>query len=74
MATEAERIISKADVQGSPGVSNLARRIEFPVESAMMRAIVAGEPLEYAHSMRIHQDFKVDDLFRRMVRRHPEVS
>ncbi len=55
MAKEAERIISKAPVQLSPKVSNTARRIEFPVESAMMRAVVAGSPLKYPHT----EDFKI---------------
>ena len=55
MANEAERIISKAAVQESPRVSNLTRRIEFPVESTMMRAIVAGSPLKYPHT----NDFKI---------------
>ena len=55
MATEAERIISKADVQRSPLVSNLTRRIEFPVESVMMRVIVAASPLKYPHT----DDFKI---------------
>lgn len=55
MADEAERIIGKADVQSEPAVSNIARRIEFPVESAMMRAIVAGSPLKYPHT----DDFRI---------------
>ncbi len=55
MASEAERIISKAAVQESPEVNNLTRRIKFPVESAMMRAIVAGSPLKYPHT----DDFKI---------------
>lgn len=55
MASEAERIISKAPVQESPKVSNTTRRIEFPVESTMMRAIVAGSPLKYPHT----NDFKI---------------
>lgn len=55
MADEAERIIGKADVQSEPAVINVARRIEFPVESAMMRAIVAGSPLKYPHT----DDFRI---------------
>lgn len=55
MADEAERILGKADVQSEPAVSNIARRIEFPVESAMMRAIVAGSPLKYPHT----DDFRI---------------
>jgi hypothetical protein len=55
MADEAERIIGKADVQKTPEVINVARRIEFPVESAMMRAIVAASPLKYPHT----DDFRI---------------
>ena len=55
MADEVERIIGKADVQKEPMVANLARRIEFPVESAMMRAIVAASPLKYPHT----DDFRI---------------
>ena len=55
MADEAERIIGKADAQKEPAVANLARRIEFPVESAMMRAIVAASPLKYPHT----DDFRI---------------
>ena len=55
MASEAERIVSQAAVQHTPIVSNSARHIEFPVESAMMRAIVAGSPLKYPHT----DDFKI---------------
>jgi hypothetical protein len=55
MADEAERIIGKADAQMEPVVTNLARRVEFPVESAMMRAIVAGSPLKYPYT----DDFRI---------------
>ena len=55
MADEAERIIGKADAQKEPAVGNVARRIEFPVESAMMRAIVAASPLKYPHT----DDFRI---------------
>ena len=55
MADEAERIIGKADAQKDPAVVNTARRIEFPVESAMMRAIVAASPLKYPHT----DDFRI---------------
>ena len=55
MADEAERIIGKADAQIEPVVKNLARRVEFPVESAMMRAIVAGSPLKYPYT----DDFRI---------------
>ena len=55
MADEAERIIGKGDAQKQPAVANLARRIEFPVESAMMRAIVAASPLKYPHT----EDFRI---------------
>jgi hypothetical protein len=55
MADEVERIIGKADVQKEPMVANLARRIKFPVESAMMRAIVAASPLKYPHT----DDFRI---------------
>jgi hypothetical protein len=55
MADEAERIIGKADVQKEPAVVNVARRVEFPVESAMMRAIVAASPLKYPHT----DDFRI---------------
>jgi hypothetical protein len=55
MADEAERIIGKADAQIEPVVTNLARRVEFPVESAMMRAIVAGSPLKYPYT----DDFRI---------------
>jgi hypothetical protein len=55
MADEAERIIGTADVQSAPAVINVARSVEFPVESAMMRAIVAGSPLKYPHT----DDFRI---------------
>ena len=55
MADEAERIVAKAPVQSKPIVQNNARLIEFPVESAMMRAIVAGSPLKYPHT----DDFRI---------------
>ena len=55
MAREADRIISQAPVQESPEVRNMSQQIEFPVESAMMRAIVAGSPLKYPHT----EDFKI---------------
>ena len=55
MADEAERIIGKADIQNEPAVINVSRRIEFPVESAMMRAIVAASPLKYPHT----DDFRI---------------
>ncbi len=55
MADEAERIIGKADPQKDPAVANVARRVEFPVESAMMRAIVAASPLKYPHT----DDFRI---------------
>ena len=56
MASEAERIIVKADIQTQPALRNTTRRVEFPVESAMMRAIVAGSPLKYPHS----DDFRIN--------------
>jgi hypothetical protein len=55
MASEAIRIIGPADIQLNPAVKNVARRVEFPVESPMMRAIVAGSPLKYPHS----DDFRI---------------
>lgn len=55
MASEAERILSKAPVQEQPLIQNLSRQVEFPVESAMMRAIVAASPLKYPHT----EDFKI---------------
>ena len=55
MASEAERIIAKAALQAEPEVKNTARQVEFPVESAMMRAIVAGSPLKYPHT----DDFRI---------------
>jgi len=55
MADEAERIISKAPAQTQPLVKNNVRNVEFPVESAMMRAIVAGSPLKYPHT----EDFRI---------------
>lgn len=50
MASEAERIVAKAATQQSPTVANSTRHVEFPVESAMMRAIVANSPLKYPHT------------------------
>ena len=55
MASEAERIIAKAALQAEPEVKNTARQVEFPVESAMMRAIVVGSPLKYPHT----DDFRI---------------
>ena len=55
MASEAERIVAKAAVQKQPALRNTTRRVEFPVESAMMRAIVAGSPLKYPHT----DDFRI---------------
>lgn len=55
MASEAERIVTKAKVQEEPAVQNLSRQVEFPVESAMMRAIVAASPLKYPHT----EDFRI---------------
>jgi len=55
MASEAERIIAKTPVQEQPTVRNSVRMVEFPVESAMMRAIVAGSPLKYPHT----NDFRI---------------
>lgn len=55
MASEAERIITKAAVQQQPAVLNTTRRVEFPVDSPLMRAIIAGSPLNYPHT----DDFKI---------------
>lgn len=55
MADEAARIIAIAAVQKQPALQNTARKVEFPVESAMMRAIVAGSPLKYPHT----DDFRI---------------
>ncbi|MFN9720940.1 MAG: hypothetical protein ACK58L_19770 [Planctomycetota bacterium] len=55
MASEAGRIISKAEPQSDPAVSNLTRRVFFPIESPLMRAIVAGSPLKYPHT----EDFRI---------------
>ncbi|MEJ7592840.1 MAG: hypothetical protein WKF77_14930 [Planctomycetaceae bacterium] len=55
MADEGERIISKANAQTQPIVKNTVRNVEFPVESAMMRSIVAGSPLKYPHT----EDFRI---------------
>lgn len=55
MATEAERIVAKADPQKQPVVKNAPRKVEFPVANPLMRAIIAGSPLKYEHS----EDFKI---------------
>jgi hypothetical protein len=54
MAAEAISILSTANVQEMPLVANTSRMVEFPVESAMMRAIVAGSPLKYPHTDDFH--------------------
>jgi hypothetical protein len=55
MASEADRIISKVEAQPNPAVSNHVRRVAFPIDSPLMRAIVAGSPLKYPHS----DDFQI---------------
>ncbi|HQZ65314.1 MAG TPA: hypothetical protein PLY87_09570 [Planctomycetaceae bacterium] len=55
MATEAKRIITPATVESAPILACDVRRVEFPVETAMMKAIVAGSPLNYPHTA----DFRV---------------
>ena len=60
MASEAERIIAKAAVQAQPAVQNTSRMVAFPVESAMMRAIVAGSPLKYPHTDDFHVSVQVN--------------
>ena len=55
MASEAERILTKASPQEEPVVRNAPRRVEFPVENPLMRAIIAGSPLKYQHT----EDFKI---------------
>jgi hypothetical protein len=55
MADEAQRIVEKATPQPQPVVSNLSRRVEFPVDNALMRAILAGSPLKYPHT----DDFRI---------------
>ena len=55
MASEAERIIAKVAVQEQPAVHNTTRMVEIPIETAMMRAIVAGSPLKYPHT----EDFRI---------------
>ncbi len=55
MAEEAARILSATSEQKEPVVANTSRMVEFPVESAMMRAIVAGSPLKYPHT----DDFRI---------------
>jgi hypothetical protein len=55
MADEAVRIIDKAPDQPAPTIANVSRRVEFPVESPLMRSILAGSPLKYPHT----DDFEV---------------
>jgi hypothetical protein len=55
MADEAERIVANVPVQEQPTLTNSARMVEFPVETAMMRGIVAGSPLKYPHT----DDFRI---------------
>ncbi len=55
MASEADRIVSKAEAQSDPAVTNQSRRVAFPIESPLMRAIVAGSPLKYPHT----EDFQI---------------
>ncbi len=55
MASEAERIVTKASVQEQPTVRNVPRKVEFPVDSPLMRAIIAGSPLKYQHT----EDFRI---------------
>ena len=55
MASEAERIIAKASAQEQPAIRNMPRQIDFPVDSPLMRAIIAGSPLKYQHT----EDFRI---------------
>lgn len=55
MADEAERIIAGAAEQRTPRISNCCRRVEFPVDSPLMRAILAASPLRYPHS----EDYRI---------------
>ncbi|MCA9037462.1 MAG: hypothetical protein KDA91_20140, partial [Planctomycetaceae bacterium] len=49
MAEEALRIIQNAPTQKSPSISCRTARVKFPVDSALMWAIIAGSPLQYPH-------------------------
>jgi len=62
MATEAGRIIADAKTQPSPQLVNTSRQIRFPVESPMMRAILAGSPLQYPHTEDFHIAVQVNLL------------
>ncbi|MCA9050635.1 MAG: hypothetical protein KDA89_17980 [Planctomycetaceae bacterium] len=55
MADEALRIIADAAPQKSPNVRCDVRRVSFPVETALMKAVIAGSPLKYPHT----EDFQV---------------
>lgn len=55
MASEAERIIGASAIQLNPKLTCNVRSVEFPVETAMMKAIVEASPLKYPHT----EDFKV---------------
>lgn len=55
MASEAERIVAAASAQEQPAVRNMPRKVEFPVDSPLMRAIIAGSPLKYQHT----EDFRI---------------
>lgn len=47
LADEALRIVKEAPVQTDPELSCWVRRVEFKVESPLMRAIIKGSPLKY---------------------------
>lgn len=55
MADEAIRIIAGAEPQSVPSVQCDVRRVSLPVDSALMRAIIAGSPLGYPHT----DDFQI---------------
>ncbi|HEV7350935.1 hypothetical protein [Telluribacter sp.] len=50
LADEALRIVSDAEVLPDPAVYNSARKIEFPIESDIMKYILKNSPLKYEMS------------------------
>ena len=50
MATEAQRIVAKAQPQKDPAVVCKSLEVKFPVTSELMWIIILGSPLKYPHN------------------------
>ena len=50
MASEAQRIVSKAEPQTDPALNCYALNVKFPVSSDLMWIIILGSPLKYPHN------------------------